>query len=124
MNHLTMIEFPTVDAASSAEFFRSAFGWPHLSYGPHYTDVLLGQGQTLGFQQDAAEAPGGPLAIIEVEDLDDAMTAVQAAHGTITVPPFDFPGGRRFHLREPGGNELAAWVRATSQSPAAAADPA
>jgi predicted enzyme related to lactoylglutathione lyase len=23
---------------------------------------------------------------------------------------FDFPGGRRFHFREPGGNELAVWT--------------
>ncbi|VAW15709.1 Glyoxalase family protein [hydrothermal vent metagenome] len=22
---------------------------------------------------------------------------------------FSFPGGRRFHFREPGGNELAVW---------------
>ena len=22
----------------------------------------------------------------------------------------DFPGGRRFHFREPGGNEMAVWV--------------
>ncbi len=35
--------------------------------------------------------------------------AVQAAGGSITRQPFSFPGGRRFHFREPGGNELAAF---------------
>ena len=33
---------------------------------------------------------------------------VEAAGGTITDPIFEFPGGRRFHFRDPGGNELAA----------------
>jgi predicted enzyme related to lactoylglutathione lyase len=33
-----------------------------------------------------------------------------AAGGAITTPAFDFPGGRRFHFREPGGVELAVWI--------------
>lgn len=89
-----MIEFPTSNAASSAEFFQSAFGWSHLSYGPQYTDVQLGQDQTLGFQADRDDAPTAPLVVIEVDDLDAAQAAVQAAGGTITVESFDFPGGR------------------------------
>lgn len=70
MNRLTMAEFPSSDAHSSAVFFRAAFGWEHLAYGPHYTDVQLDNEQTLGFQEDTAEAPPGPLTIIEVDDLD------------------------------------------------------
>jgi predicted enzyme related to lactoylglutathione lyase len=35
---------------------------------------------------------------------------VQAAGGVITRPPFDYPGGRRFHFREPGGTELAVHI--------------
>src|SRR5690606_20784028 len=31
------------------------------------------------------------------------------AGGTIVKPVFSFPGGRRFHFTEPGGNELAVW---------------
>ncbi len=27
----------------------------------------------------------------------------------VTKEPFAFPGGRRFHFREPGGSELAVW---------------
>jgi predicted enzyme related to lactoylglutathione lyase len=33
--------------------------------------------------------------------------SVKAAGGTITVPIFAFPGGRRFHFIDPSGNELA-----------------
>jgi uncharacterized protein len=48
--------------------------------------------------------------VIQVNDLEATRTAVLQAGGTITVEAFDFPGGRRFHFREPGGNELAAWI--------------
>lgn len=36
-------------------------------------------------------------------------TKVRAAGGDITRPIFAFPGGRRFHFRDPSGNELAVW---------------
>ena len=29
--------------------------------------------------------------------------------GEITKEIFQFPGGRRFHFREPGGGEFAVW---------------
>jgi len=32
-----------------------------------------------------------------------------AAGGRITVPAFEFPGGRRFHFSDGAGNELAVW---------------
>ncbi|NND83102.1 MAG: VOC family protein, partial [Gammaproteobacteria bacterium] len=31
------------------------------------------------------------------------------AGGQISKPIFTFPGGRRFHFIEPGGNEFAVW---------------
>ena len=31
------------------------------------------------------------------------------AGGHITQEPFEFPGGRRFHFKDPSGNELAVW---------------
>ena len=50
------------------------------------------------------------MAIVRTQDLDDAERRVIAAGGVIIQAQFDFPGGRRFHFREPGGNELAIWV--------------
>jgi len=29
--------------------------------------------------------------------------------GSIVKEIFEFPGGRRFHFADPGGNELAVW---------------
>jgi predicted enzyme related to lactoylglutathione lyase len=34
---------------------------------------------------------------------------VIAAGGEIRRETFVFPGGRRFHFRDPAGNELAVW---------------
>jgi hypothetical protein len=49
------------------------------------------------------------LPVIQVDDLDAAAAAVEAAGGDISRPIFSFPGGRRFHFRDPSGNELAVW---------------
>ena len=35
--------------------------------------------------------------------------SVKAAGGVVTKPIFSFPGGRRFHFKDPNGNELAIW---------------
>jgi len=50
------------------------------------------------------------LVILKSDDLDGALERVQAAGGTITAPIFDFPGGRRFHFKDPAGNELGVWA--------------
>ncbi len=60
-------------------------------------------------QSDPAEASALPLVILKAVDLEAAEAAVKAVGGSITRPTFSFPGGRRFHFREPGGNELAVW---------------
>jgi len=45
--------------------------------------------------------------VIAVDNLEQALAAVQKAGGTISRPIFGFPGGRRFHFIDPSGNELA-----------------
>lgn len=62
-------------------------------------------------QADAAAAPAAPLAIFHVDDLDRALGQVTAAGGDIVQPIFAFPGGRRFHFRDPSGNVLGVWQR-------------
>ena len=103
------LEFPSSDGSKSRAFFADAFGWHFTSYGPTY-DAINDAGIDAGIQSDPAEASGAPLAIIRTTDLEAAERAVVAAGGVITAPAFDFPGGRRFHFREPGGNELAVWI--------------
>ena len=102
------IEFPSTDRAKSSAFFEAAFGWSRTSYGPDY-DGLENAGIDGGVDQ-AEGRVAATMAIVRTEDLDDAEKRVIAAGGVITREQFDFPGGRRFHFREPGGNELAVWV--------------
>ena len=35
---------------------------------------------------------------------------VVAAGGAVLKPIYSFPGGRRFHFRDPSGNELAVFT--------------
>ena len=102
------IEFPSRNRGLSSAFFRAAFGWGIFSYGPDY-DGLDGAGIDGGIDQ-AAEKVAATMAVVRTDDLDAAERRVLAAGGSITRPQFDFPGGRRFHFREPGGNEMAVYV--------------
>ncbi|WEK04675.1 MAG: VOC family protein [Candidatus Devosia phytovorans] len=102
------IEFPSTNRVQSSAFFQAAFGWGVVSYGPDY-DALTDAGIDGGIDQ-APEKVAATMAIIRTTDLDDAERRVITAGGSITRPQFDFPGGRRFHFREPGGNEMAVYI--------------
>ena len=60
-----------------------------------------------GFQADPAEVTAAPLVVIWADDLEAMRARVEAAGGVLTQAPFAFPGGRRFHFRDPAGAELA-----------------
>lgn len=102
------VEFASADLAKSKAFFGNAFGWTFQEYGPDYA-AMTNAGVDGGIQSDPAEANAMPLVILKAVDLEAAEAAVRTAGGKITRPIFSFPGGRRFHFREPGGNELAVW---------------
>jgi predicted enzyme related to lactoylglutathione lyase len=102
------LEFPSTNGVRTREFFADAFGWRFTGYGPTY-DGIDDAGIDAGIDSTENRV-ASPLAIIRTMDLEAAERDVVAAGGIITRPAFDFPGGRRFHFREPGGNELAVWV--------------
>lgn len=115
---ITMIEFPTTSMSETSEFLATVCGWEPTVYGQSYTN-LTGGGIDVGLQGDADEQSPTPLLAIRVVDLDEALQRVEAAGGVLTFGPFDFPGGRRFHFREPGGNEMAMWVAVPLPEPEA-----
>jgi predicted enzyme related to lactoylglutathione lyase len=102
------LEFPSSDHAGSRAFFEGAFGWRFTDYGPDYTGID-NAGIDAGID-GSGKGTAAPLAVIRTQDLEQAEKDVVAAGGVITRPAFDFPGGRRFHFREPGGCELAVWI--------------
>lgn len=110
MARFTTVEMYSSDAAASTAFMAAVFDHTSTAYGDSYFDVHVGDGFTVAFETNRDEVPPPPLAIFQVDDLDRMRDAVVAAGGVVTVEPFDFPGGRRFQFREPGGNELSVWV--------------
>lgn len=104
---LDYLELPSTDAAAERQFMQAAFGWSHTPYGPDYAEIHAG----LAVGVDSSERRvAAPMPVIRAEDLDAAERDVVAAGGSITMPQFDFPGGRRFHFRSPGGVECAVYI--------------
>ncbi len=111
MARFNYVELPVRALGAAKTFYERAFGWTLAEFGPTYAATLTGD-TDLGLQADATEATRAPLPVIEVEDLEAALAAVELAGGTVLRPIYAFPGGRRFHFIDPSGNELAV-VRAT-----------
>ncbi len=111
------VELPGQNLSEIKRFYAGAFGWRFLHYGPTYVAVE-GAGLDAGFQADPAEAAAKPLVILYAQHLETMRDEVVAAGGEITRPIFPFPGGRRFHFRDPAGNELAVWSDVSGETPA------
>jgi len=102
------VEFPAPDAGKCRDFYAGVFGWKFEDYGPTYTSFHDGR-IAGGFAADPVERPPKPLVVIYAADLEGAQKRIEGAGGKITRAIFSFPGGRRFHFTDPGGNELAVW---------------
>lgn len=106
MARINFIELPARDLIAAKIFYETVFNWDLTDFGPSYSCTTMGD-VDLGLQADMAEAPSAPLPVVVVDDLASAQSAVERAGGVISKPIFSFPGGRRFHLRDPNGSELA-----------------
>jgi predicted enzyme related to lactoylglutathione lyase len=111
------IEFPVDDLAAAKRFYGDAFGWTFTDYGPDYAGIKhpIDAGEEVGGLNGAGvDGPrgDGPLVQLFSDDLEASLAAVEAAGGVIVVPPFGFPGGRRFHFTDPAGNTLGVWAEA------------
>lgn len=106
---LDYIELPGGDLPASKAFYGAAFGWTFTDYGPEYAAFDEGMDGGLDAQADGVRTP---LPILFARDLEAMLAKVEAAGGVIVKPIFAFPGGRRFHFRDPAGNELAVWSEA------------
>ncbi|HYC97722.1 VOC family protein [Brevundimonas sp.] len=103
---LDYLELPGGELPATKAFYSQAFGWKFVDYGPEY--AAFDEGLDGGFDAQA----GGvrtPLPVLFAHDLEAMAAKVEAAGGTLVKPIFAFPGGRRFHFRDPAGNELAVW---------------
>lgn len=108
---INYVEYPSRDLGATKRFFEQAFGWMFTDYGSDYA-AFDNQGLDGGFYTAdvaASTESGSALVVLYSDDLEATLSKVVAAGGSVIKPTFAFPGGRRFHFREPGGNELAVW---------------
>ncbi|WP_136162239.1 VOC family protein [Sphingomonas flavalba] len=107
MARFNYLELPSTDVAAAKAFYAAAFGWTFADFGPSYAATTSGD-TDVGVQGDATERTAAVLPVVQVDDLDATLAAVRSAGGVVTRAIFAFPGGRRFHFRDPDGHELAA----------------
>ena len=102
------IEIPVLDIAASKRFYGAAFDWEFVDYGPEYAGIKKADGgEAGGLAQRTEVSRGSVLVVLYSNDLELSRKAVIDAGGTIVTPPFEFPGGMRFHFTDPSGNELS-----------------
>jgi len=106
------VEFSAADFEPVKAFYSQVFGWEFTDYGPEY--CAFEDGRLAGGFQKGTPVEGSTLVVLYANDLEAICTAVAAAGGEITKEIFAFPGGRRFHFRDPGGNHLAVWSLPTA----------
>ena len=106
---INYVELKVTDIQRAKAFYGTAFGWGFTDYGPNYSEFNDGHMKG-GFEfSDTVEPQGGPLVVLYGLDLETLQQSITDAGGTISAPVFEFPGGRRFHFKDPEGYELAVW---------------
>lgn len=109
-NHINYVEFKANDLGTVKKFYSSVFGWKFTDYGENYT-AFSESGIEGGFEYSEEPIVNGALVVLIHDDLEAIQQKVEAAGGTINVPIFSFPGGKRFQFIDPSGNELAVWTQ-------------
>ncbi len=107
-NHINYIEFQAHDLSAIKEFYTSVFGWTFVDYGPDYCSFSE-SGVQGGFAKTNTVIVNGALIVLYHSDLKSVKNKIIRSGGKITKDVFSFPGGQRFHFKDPDGNELAVW---------------
>jgi predicted enzyme related to lactoylglutathione lyase len=110
-NTIDYIEIPSRNLAETKRFFAMLFDWLFVDYGPDYASFDDGRmaGGFFTSEKTAGVEAGALLVVFYHSELEKMYAKVVDLSGEITREIFEFPGGRRFHFREPGGSELAIW---------------
>lgn len=97
------LEFTCENVAASKAFYAAVFAMEFTDYGPDYAGAHGGDVE-IGIARGEAGAP--PLPGFQTDDIEAAESSIRDAGGEIVRDTYAFPGGRRFHFRDPGGTEL------------------
>ena len=107
-NHINYIEFRAKDLEAIKEFYTKIFAWTFTDYGPNYI-AFSDSGIEGGFETTEDEIINGALVVLYHDDLESIKAKIIDNEGEVVLDIFSFPGGRRFHFKDPSGNELAVW---------------
>ncbi len=108
---INYLEFPSQDISRTKDFFKTVFGWAFQDYGEDYC-AFSNAGIDGGFfrsKKASRTESGATLTVFYSDSIEQTQSKIESAGGEIIQEIFSFPGGRRFHFLEPGGNEFAVW---------------
>jgi hypothetical protein len=124
MGKVVHFEIPADDVARAKGFYGSIFGWdledvPGMDYTMVRTvDVDERQMPTEpgaingGMMKRSADTPG-PVITIDVDSVDEALKAIEAAGGGTVRPRTEIPGMGAFaYFKDPEGNTMGLWESA------------
>ncbi|WP_298918286.1 VOC family protein [uncultured Algimonas sp.] len=104
------VEFASPDLEGTQRFFAEALGWSFTDYGPDYRDIQ-NAGTGAGVERGGLRPP---LIVLKSDDLVRDRAKLLEAGAELVRDIFEFPGGRRFEFREPGGTLMAAWTQSAA----------
>lgn len=114
-NHETInyVEYPCSELEKTKVFFTNVFGWKFTDFGDEYSAFSKKEsGLDGGFfkanlKNDVTK--GAALIVFYSNDLEATQLKIEKHNGIINEAIFSFPGGRRFHFKDPSDNEFAVW---------------
>jgi predicted enzyme related to lactoylglutathione lyase len=125
-------ELATSDWKAAFDFYSGVFGWDKMAehdMGPMGVYMIFGRnGQQLGGMfNKPADMPGGPawLGYVRVKDVNQTVSKVKGARGTLVNGPMEVPGGDWIaQFVDPYGAMFAVHALAADMKPAQPAAPA
>lgn len=107
MISISYVELTVTDLDRAQRFYAEAFGWKFNAYGPGYAGIQSADGthEVGGLALGTEVSVGGPLVLLEADDLESTRAAISEAGGE-AHELIDYPGGQRFEFTDPSGNRL------------------
>lgn len=106
MARLDYLEMSASNLEKTKDFYGKIFDLEFTDFGPEYCSTTSGD-TDIGFH--LTQNPTPPMGVIQVKNLDEYYARAVAAGAKILVEIFEFPGGKRFEMLDPGGNRIGIW---------------
>ncbi|NQY20716.1 MAG: VOC family protein [Campylobacteraceae bacterium] len=105
------IEMASKDLIKTRVFFEKVFSWKFTNFSDEYI-AFYNEGIDGGFYQKKDDIKNNSILLVLLSNnLTDSKKRVKKENGIINKDIFSFPGGKRFHFIEPGGNEFSIWQK-------------